>query len=270
MRTEPTLIEHRALRYRTGNHQTPDALVYIPPGFNPSRPVNLVIYNHGLSTNVSQAFRNSDLQQQLDQAPANTVLIVPEWQQEPNTRSHQTGSLNSPGFFRGMLGEILQKTPALERHSLDDVASISVIAHSGGFNPTMPLLYKNGLEDKVVSVTLLDALYNDKGFDQWIEHNIHDLASGRKRFQNIYSGTAGQSLAQASRIHKMLAKAGLPQEAMIVDNDRGREVLDSSDIASRGIIFKRSNISVRGRGAHNSVTNIYVGEVMRARNEAMS
>ena len=41
---EVTELYH--LKNSTGKHNTPDAMVYVPPGFDPSKPVRVIIYNH--------------------------------------------------------------------------------------------------------------------------------------------------------------------------------------------------------------------------------
>ena len=125
---------------------------------------------------------------------------------------------------------------------------------------------KNGLGDKVTSVTLLDSLYSGELFDKWIQENICDLAQGKKRFNNIFgASTYENSKAAAQRIERMLRHAGLPGSSMVEDFD-GRTVLHSRELAGCGIVFKHSNIRVPGRSAHYSVTNIYPGEVLQAEN----
>lgn len=252
------------LQHRTGKHETPDALVYVPAGFDPEKPVRLVIYNHGLTSNVREAFNNSQLKEQLDAAPPNTVLIVPEWAENPEAYSQRAGRFHNPGFFRGMLDEIMAKTPALAGLRVDQVGDIAIMSHSGGYNAAMSQIYKNGLYDKVTSVTLLDSLYNGRGFDRWIQDNIYDLSVGRKRFQNIFSGTAEESKAQASRVETMLLAAGLPKSSMLKDYSRGNQVLDDHTLRQYGIVFKYSSARVNNRNAHNSVTNLYVGKASRA------
>jgi hypothetical protein len=262
-------LEFRLSRH-TGNHGKADAVVYIPAGFDRSKPVNVVVYNHGHNNDAAACFNSAQLARQMENAPPNTILIIPEWQKTPHTANSDMGNSGQNGYFRGMFEEIFQRTPALSGLRLDDVAGISIYSHSAGYNPTIKQLYNNGLGDKIKSVTMLDSLYNGTAFDRWIQANIHDLAAGRKHFENFYSGTADQSLAQARRIKDMLQRAGLPRDAMIVDDRAGQSVMDSSTIASRGIVFKRSTKSVSGQGAHSSVASIYVGQTQDARRQAVA
>jgi hypothetical protein len=268
--TERAEVLELRLRHRSASHDKADAVVYVPPGFDPTKPVNVVVYNHGWNTTTSQALKNSDLVQQMESAPPNTVLIIPEWQAQPGAANSKMGAASQAGFFRGMFQEIFDVTPALRGLRIDDVAGISIVSHSAGYNPSIAQLYRNGLGDKVKSVTMLDSLYSGTAFDKWIQDNIYDLAAGRKRFENFYSGTAEQSLSLARRIDRMLQQAGLPRSAMVVEDRNGQDVMDSSTIASHGIVFKRSTRSVRGRGAHSSVANIYLGQIMDARRQSVA
>ncbi len=265
--TRPELFELR-LRHRTGNHGKADAVVYVPAGFDRSKPVNVVVYNHGHNNDAANCFNSAGLAKQLEQAPANTILIIPEWQKTPHTANSAMGNAGESGYFRGMFEEVFERTPALSGLRLDDVQGISIYSHSAGYNPTIKQLYNNGLGDKIKSVTMLDSLYDGTAFDPWIQQNIHELAAGRKRFENFYSGTAEQSLSQARRIDQMLQRAGLPRDAMIVQDKGGQYVMDSNTIANHGIVFKRSTTSVRGQGAHSAVASIYVGQTMDARRRA--
>lgn len=269
-RTERAEVLELRLRHRSAAHDRPDAVVYIPAGFDPARPVNVVVYNHGHNTYTSQALKNSDLAQQMELAPPNTVLIIPEWQAHPGTATSKMGAASEAGFFRGMFQEIFDVTPALRGLRVEDVAGISIVSHSAGYNPSIAQVYSNGLGDKVKSITMLDSLYNGTAFDKWIQDNIYNLAAGGKRFENFYSGTAEQSLSLARRIDRMLQQAGLPRSAMVVEDRNGQDVMNSSTIASHGIVFKRSTRSVRGRGAHSSVANIYLGQIMDARRQRVA
>jgi hypothetical protein len=254
---EGRVHELKGLRYRTADHEGADALVYVPPGFDPTKPVKVVLYNHGLRTDVSEAFRNSQLKEQLDKADPNTILIMPEWQARPQTNSHASGNFQKEGFVRSMLQEVMDKTPELAGKKVDDIQSFSVFTHSGGYNAAASEIYKNGLGGKVDNLTLLDSLYDGKLFDGWIRSNIRDLATGRKHFNNFFgSSTSTNSAAEATRVEGMLRDAGFPKTAMAKDFN-GRTIMSADEIQSRGIVFKRSDVNVRNRGAHSSVTNIY-------------
>jgi hypothetical protein len=219
--------------------------VHLPANFDPNKPINLVIYNHGYGSTAKGAYSDAQLGQQMANAPPNTVLVVPEWQRQPGSRSSNQGNLAESGQYKGMLQEIFDKTPGLQGKKLDDVANISIIAHSAGFRPTETELYQNGLASKVKNIALLDALYDHHGFDSWLKSNIKDLHDGNKHFYNIFNDTTNASRQQADRVKQMARAAGLPE-------------------TSDSIVFRYSNRTTNGHGPHGSMPSLYFGAIVRA------
>ncbi|MBX9724838.1 MAG: hypothetical protein K2X81_25760 [Candidatus Obscuribacterales bacterium] len=256
------------LKHGSGQQGHPDAVVRLPENFDPSKPIHLSIYNHGWRSSAHSSFREADLDNQMRNAAPNTILIVPEWQRSPSASNSDQGRFSEPGMFKGMLQEILSKTPGLQGKSLEDIDRIDIISHSAGFNPTESEIYKNGLGDKVKSITLLDSLYSGSGFDRWLKDNISDLSAGKKQFNNIYFGTAGNSEAQAERVKGMLAHAGLPLGALSDDRSHPNKVMSSDELAAHPINFRKSTVSVdKLGGPHMSLPNLYVGSVERSINQ---
>jgi hypothetical protein len=263
--TPAKTFELSNLAHRSGNHRTPDAVVRLPENFDPSKPIHLAVYNHGFGSNARSAFQDNKLADQMAKAPPNTVLIVPEWQQDAGSRNGSQGRLSEPGMFKGMIQEVFDKTEGLKGKSLADLDGISIFAHSAGYGPTETEIYKNGLSDKVKSITLLDALYDGHGFDRWIQDNIKDLAAGKKQFNNFFYGTSAASKDQALRIKNMLRKEGLSGSAMLEDYNNGGQVMDPAQIAGHSINFKFSSATDgKGNGPHMSMPGLYVGAVERA------
>ncbi len=198
------------LKHSVHGGKSADAVVLLPKNFDATKPINLVIYNHGWRDTASSSFRNANLQEQMKAAPPNTVLIVPEWQVNPGGQKasgNQQGAYASKDFATKMVQDVFDKTPELKGKTLADVRHIGLISHSAGFIPTKSQLAANPeLSKKVNSVTLLDSLYDTHGFNGWIKSNIADLASGEKKFQNIFgSSTHGQSMEQAKFVARELA-----------------------------------------------------------------
>jgi hypothetical protein len=260
--TPAKVIELAHLNHGAGNAHGPDAIVRLPENFDRCKPINLVIYNHGFSDSAKSSVKNAELDKQMAAAPPNTVLIVPEWQKNPGSRSGDQGKFKNPDEFKGMLQDVFDGTPELKGKSLQDVNHIGIVAHSAGYGPTTTELYKNGLGNKINSVTLLDSLYDPKAFDPWIEANLKDLSDGKKQFNNIFGdSTAAQSKAQAQRVQEMLIDAGLPKSAMVADYTHGQSVLDPAIMAQHPIVFKYSNATVANKGAHTSMPNLYVDKI---------
>lgn len=253
------IIELRKLDHRAADHNTPDAVVRLPADFDPTKPIHLVIYNHGWGSNVQTAFTDNKLDEQMAQAPPNTVLIVPEWQRKAGANSGDQGNFENEGLFKNMVEEIFSKTPDLQGKTLKDVDKIGIFAHSAGFGPTETELNKNGIKDKVTSITLLDALYDNHGFDDWIKENAKELSAGTKRFYNFFNDTSKYSNQLIARM-KDLA----PGTPVLVDLNNGDKIMDAQTIASHSVIIKFSSATVPDLGPHWSMPHFYVAPVEAA------
>ena len=251
------------LNNRASNHGSPDAVVHIPRGFDPTKPINVVIYNHGFGSTASGAYRDNQLGRAMAQAPPNTILVVPEWQSNPSSRSGDQGRLRQPGMFNNMLQELFDRTDGLRGKRVDQINSISIFAHSAGYGPLETQIYSTGLGSKVANITMLDATYRPHGLDRWLRDNIRDLHAGTKTFTNIFNGTAGASRDQARRIRGMLADAGLPATSMLEDSN-GSTPLSAARMAGKSIVFKFSSQSDGNRGPHLAIPSQYFGPVLDA------
>jgi hypothetical protein len=252
------------LDHNTGRHKV-DAAVIVPRGYDPEKPTRMLIYNHGFRTDAHTALSYSQLTEQMKSADPQTILVVPEWQARPGSESSARGKSDEQGFYKGMLNEIMQKTSELKGKTVDDIASMGIIAHSAGYNPAMAQLYKNGLQDKITSVTVLDSMYNSKAYDGWITNNLQDLAFGRKQFQLIYTGhLSKQSLGLESRVERQLSDAGLGTDSVYKDHKRGGDLVSPETMAQHGFVFKRSEFTNRGDGAHGAMTHVYLRQLLNS------
>ena len=264
---EGRVFELSHLHHNTGHHKTADAVVFVSNVFDPKKPVKLVIYNHGLETNASEAFTHS-LAKQMSSADGNTVLVVPEWQTKPNSRvSPNDAKFHEPQFFRKMLTEIMSKTPPLRNLTVDNISSIGIITHSGGYKAAMSEMYKNGLYDKVNSLTVLDSMYNPIAYDRWMQDNITDLAYGKKQLQVIYTDhLSAETLGFASRVKQALRRNKLSESNLYFDHGTSKSVLGSDTFSNHGIVFKKSDFKIKDESAHGSMTHVYVREVLASQN----
>ncbi|HEY9868773.1 MAG TPA: hypothetical protein V6D08_06375 [Candidatus Obscuribacterales bacterium] len=254
------------LKNRTGDHGSPDAIVHIPKDFHPARGVRLVIYNHGLTNTVDETLRIWRLGRHMTGAPPGAVLVVPEWAANPHEYSSEAGPFHNPGFFRRMLVEIMSKVPELRATRLDDVEEIAIVAYSGGFRAAASEIYRNGLEQKIASLTLLDALYVTDHFDAWLKRNIRQLASNRKQYHNFFFDTERQSAAQYQRLRQMLQSAGLKTTAALYAANRPKTVLSAAQLSRHGIVYKHTTLTSPRLTPHQLVADVYFPLAMRAWN----
>ncbi len=261
--TPERIVELFKMNNRSADHAGPDAVVRLPKNFDPNKPINLVIYNHGWGDTVKSSYSKTGMGQQLDNAPPNTVLILPEWQAQAGASNGNQGRFSEAGRIRSFLQEVLDKTPGLNGKTLNDVKNIDVISHSAGDNATLSLVNNNGLEKKISSLTLLDSMYNTTtGFDNWIQMNIQELAKGTKQFRNIYFDKAARVEAQADRVRDMMRRASLNDELVYHDNQNGQSVMDASDMAKHGIVYRYSRVG--GGDAHGHMPKVYIAPVVGA------
>lgn len=251
------------LNNRASNHGGTDAVVHIPKGFDPSKPINLVVYNHGHRATVTSAYRDSRLGDAMANAPPNSILVIPEWQAKPGSSTGAQGNFATQNMFRNMLNEIFSKTDGLKGKTVDDISTISIFAHSAGYGPTETQLNKNGLSAKVTSITMLDATYNPHGLDKWLRDNIRELSNGTKQFRSFFNDTTSNSRGQAQRVKDMLRQAGLSPSNVYEDNN-GSTLLDSNTIARHPIIFKYSTRTDGNQGPHGAMPALYFGPVLSA------
>jgi hypothetical protein len=169
-------------------------VAHLPAGFDASQPLHLVLFLHGADQCVTKLSLTGDvvcmpgwrprkgwgLASRHDDAATNTVFIAPQflfW------GGGSPGKMGDPGYFRTFIEELLRDTlaPGLGGpRTLDDVADITIVAHSAGHMPLAALLDRQDLDDKVKNVVLLDALYDGRvgTYVRWLERG---RASGDHR-----------------------------------------------------------------------------------------
>jgi hypothetical protein len=250
------------LHHRSAAHDTPDAIVRILNGFDPHKPIHLVIYNHGWYTDVTGAYGWTRLADQTSKMPPNSVLIIPEWQRDPSAANGNQGSFGNAGLFAAMVQDAFNAIPALQGKTIDDVNAVTILSHSGGYKPAEAELYNNGIEDKVVCIVLLDALYDLHGFDSWLKANIKQLSTGEKRFYNFFFDTSSNSHAQAQALKTMLTNAGLSATVVFEDYQNADKVMDPTVVASHSIVFKYSTVQTATLTPHFAIPATYVEPVV--------
>jgi hypothetical protein len=253
------------LEHRAADHETADALVRIPADFDITKPLRLVIYNHGFGTNVASIYTDSRLSEQMSRAGANTVLVLPEWQAQPDSRKSDQGQFGAQYLFRAMLLEIFGLIPELQGKKFADVVAIDIAAHSAGYGPTISEIYKNDLGDKIRSIALLDALYTDDGFNKWITSNLDALQRGEKQFYNVFfDSTREHSKDLARLIERLWQPDKCKDVSMLVDYSDSDRVLNADNLKGKSVAFIYSTKCIDGLEQHFSIPRLYFGLLMEA------
>jgi hypothetical protein len=188
-------------------------VAHVPAGFDAGGPIHLVLFFHGSSQCVAQialsgdvvcrpgarAIAGSGLVQRHDDAATNTVFVAPQfilW------GGGTPGKMADRGYFRSFVEELLRDTlaPALGGpRTLDDLADITIVAHSAGRMPLKAILDRGDLDDKVKNVVLLDALYDGRvgTYARWLERG---MAAGDDRKLVAIYGDWGRNPATGRAI----------------------------------------------------------------------
>lgn len=215
----------------------PGALVYVPAGIDLSRPLDVLVFFHGYNgcaTAVASAVpvpcheggprRGAlDLVGQVRASGRSVVLVVPQLAMEAT--HGDPGQLARVGGLHRLLGETLAAlAPQLGAQRVEELGSVTLAAHSGGFVAALAALDRGGVA--VRGVMLFDALYaGGPMLARWVAAGAEGLP------RTVVSVFAGAESASASR---ELARLGQAQRLRVThrvgvetlrDEDRDAQIL---------------------------------------------
>jgi hypothetical protein len=257
-RTVPLTLDDGAFP-ATASH--PNALWYLPPAFDATPPVDVIVYVHGFYNCISNVIANSNsacsahgptrnayaLAAQLDASGRNVALLLPEVAYDQ--ASSDPGALGQDGAFATLFGEALATLPdgAL---TTNDVGNLIVASHSGGYRVAADVAQRGGVT--VGEIWLLDSLYgNTADFDAWMQSDLQSFSDGTRRFANIYTTYAG-TLANSQAMGRRAA-GWLPASALVDDHTLSTW---PESTYMHGALFKHSGL------AHDGVPRYYFGKLV--------
>jgi hypothetical protein len=179
------------------NSGHPQAVVHVPPSFDPSGPVNLVIYLHCFGTcapavmgdtlyrcTPRRRYHGDNLADAIDASGKNAIVVALQLAWAKDTTDD--GTLANDGAFKDVVTEILANLPApAGPRTLADLGSIVLVSHSGGYVAAADILDHGGLTDHIGEVALLDSLYGrQSSFDAWMKSRFQ--AGQSVRFIDLY------------------------------------------------------------------------------------
>jgi hypothetical protein len=192
-------------------------VAHLPAGFDATEPIHLVLFLHGADQCVARLALSGDvvcipgwrsrkgweLAARHDDAATNTAFVAPQfllW------GGGSPGKFADRGYFRSFVEELLSDTLAPGfggPRTLDDVADITIVAHSAGHMPLAAILDRQDLDDKVKNVVLLDALYDGRvgTYVRWLERGI--ASGGHRKLVAIY-GEWGRNPATGHAIASLM------------------------------------------------------------------
>ncbi len=242
----------------------PGAIVHAPPGFDPRPPLHLVVFLHGYSgcarvlmgtgsvtCRPGDAPRKGwDLARRHDEGERNTLFVIP--QLAFMKRDGKPGCFGKRGCFKRFLGELLAG-PLAQRigapRTLRDVASITLVAHSAGFQTALAILEQGGVERLVHNVILMDALYaRARGFAHWVT----TTPVKAPRLLSIYLGDGKTSKGSRELYRSARRKLGGGRVAKV-----GRDGIDAA-------LRTHTLVIAAGRAPHRLVPENYLARVLKA------
>lgn len=170
------------------SQNAPAALVFLPKGFDPTSPYDVLLYYRGWSSCVQVLAGNapgtcspggrerqhSDIAGQVERSGRNVALVMPELLVEQ--ASSDPGRLSDPMAIRALIDAALGMAPTRERLRLSDARRLWVASHSGGYVAAARAV--DGLP--VTDALLLDSLYGEV-------RSFADLAGRGGRVASIFT-----------------------------------------------------------------------------------
>lgn len=160
-----------ALYTAAGHYMDSSVMLVIPPGFIPSKKVDLVFWFHGWHNNIEAANIYYELSKQLEASSRNAVLVLAETAK--NAPDSYGGKLEQQGVFTSLVRDVME---ALKQGDIipKNAASGNIVlaGHSGAYRVIANILQNGGLEVK--EVFLFDALYAEVNkYMAWIQRDKH-------------------------------------------------------------------------------------------------
>jgi hypothetical protein len=246
------------------SHQAavPNVSVHVPAGFDADQPLHLVVYLHGLrgclpvlmGKGSSRCDPQSppqlgwDLGAHHDAAGTNTIFVVPRLLY--GKRGGQPGAFGKPGGFRVFVSELVQgplSTRLGRPLTAKSIASITLVAHSAGYETTLAILERGEVEPLIRAVVLLDALY---AFEDRYARYARDHASDGFRLITV-SLRGGKPARNSSKLGLLLVRA------------LGREAVAEASASELGTtVATHPFVIAEGRGGHAKIPERHMAEVL--------
>lgn len=147
------------------------SLLYLPQGFDPTKPVLIVLFLHGQGATLERdvAMRQA-VPRQIAESGQNIALVAPQLALDALDSS--AGNFWRGGHFAKYLDEAAERLMRLYGNKSAgrgfNLASVVIVAYSGGYLSAAYALQRGGANHRVKGLILLDALYGDEDkFAAW-------------------------------------------------------------------------------------------------------
>jgi len=182
------------------------SLLYLPPGFDPRRPVLIVLYFHGQGATLERdVMARQAVPRQIAETGQNIALVAPQLAVDAGDSS--AGNFWKPGHFAAYLDEAAERLMRLygDRSAGRqlNLASVVMVAYSGGYLSAAYALDCGGATHRIKGVILLDALYGDEDkYAAWM--------AARRRQAFLFSAYTESTKDEHATLQGLLDKKRVP------------------------------------------------------------
>ena len=182
------------------------SLLYLPPAFDPARPVLIVLYLHGQGATLERdVMVRQAVPRQVAESGQNIALVAP--QLAVDAADSSAGNFWRGGHFAKYLDEAAERLMRLEGNRQSgrafNLASVVIVAYSGGYLSTAYALERGGANHRIKGVILMDALYGDEDkFAAWF--------AARRRQAFLFSAYTDSTKEENATLQGLLAKRRIP------------------------------------------------------------
>lgn len=182
------------------------SLLYLPPGFDPQRPVLIVLYFHGQGATLERdVMVRQAVPRQIAESGQNIALVAP--QLAVDAADSSAGNFWKPGHFAAYVDEAAERLMRLYGDRAAgrqlNLAPVVVVAYSGGYLSAAYALDRGGASHRIKGAILLDALYGDEDkYAAWM--------AARRRQAFLLSAYTESTKDENAALQGMLDKKRVP------------------------------------------------------------
>lgn len=182
------------------------SLLYLPQGFDPAKPVLMVLYLHGQGATLERdVAQRQAVPRQVAESGKNIALVAPQLALDATDSS--AGNFWRGGHFAKYIDEAAERLMRLYgRRSAGrgfNLAPVVVVAYSGGYLSAAYALERGGANHRVKGVILMDALYGEEPkFAAWF--------AARRRQAFLLSAYTDSTKDENAALQALLAKRRIP------------------------------------------------------------
>jgi hypothetical protein len=182
------------------------SLLYLPPGFDPARPVLMVLYLHGNGATLERdVVVRQAVPRQVAGSGQNIALVAPQLAVEAGDSS--AGNFWRGGHLAKYIDEAAERLMRLYGNRLAgrafNLAPVVIVAYSGGYLSAAYALERGGANHRIRGVILMDALYGEEDkFAAWF--------AARRRQAFLLSAYTESTREENAKLQGLLAKRRIP------------------------------------------------------------